>query len=95
MFRTKQIKEIAYHLVSKLVLYFEEESDLHEIYHTGSDFPFEQREIMHRNFVYNLKIDHGQSKTFYLLVHLGGDLHPPINILSGQSFIEKTQIDLI
>ncbi|MFD1926643.1 ATP-binding protein [Sporosarcina siberiensis] len=87
--------EVAYHLIYKIVLYSEDESGLHEVYHTGSDFPFNQREIMHRNFVFNLEIDHNQSKRFYLLVHSGGDLHPPITIWSGQSFIEKTQVEFI
>ena len=42
-----------------------------------------------------MDIEPNQTKTYYILAHGGGDLHPPIKLWKAESFIEKTQIEFI
>lgn len=49
--------------------------------------------MKHRNLVFNLEVELKKAKTYYIQVQGSGDLHPPINIWSSESFIGETQIE--
>src|SRR5690625_6279026 len=83
--------EFAFPLINTLELYEEKNGDIELMIATGSDLPFEDREIDHRHFIFNLNLAPGETKTYYALAVGSGDLHPPINIWHKDSFIEKTQ----
>lgn len=83
--------EFAFPLINTLELYEEKNGDIELLIKTGSDLPFDNREIDHRHFVFNLNIKPGETKTYYALAVGSGDLHPPINIWHKDAFIEKTQ----
>ncbi|HHU19681.1 MAG TPA: response regulator [Bacilli bacterium] len=83
--------EFAFPLIYNLQIFTEEDHELVSLFHTGADFPYHQREIDHRNFVFELDIEPGQSKTYYVVAAGGGDLHPPISIWDNDAFIGKTQ----
>ncbi len=85
--------EIAFPLVYYIQMYAENESGVMKLQEAGTVFPFEQREIRHRNFVFNIDIEPDERKTFYLVLHGAGDLHPPMKIWNIDSFIEKTQTE--
>src|SRR5699024_9479583 len=61
-----------------------------ELHYGGADYPFGQRDIDHRYFVYDLVIEPNQTQTYYALAIGGGDLHPPINIWQSEAFIKQT-----
>ena len=83
--------EFAFPLINTLELYEEKNGDIELMIATGSDLPFDDREIDHRHFIFNLNLAPGETKTYYALAVGSGDLHPPINIWHKDSFIEKTQ----
>lgn len=87
--------EFAFPLIYYINIFVEDGYGIKELEETGADFPFHQRKINHRNFIFNLEIEAGSSQTYYMLVHGGGDLHPPINIWETNAFIEKTQNEFI
>ncbi|MCZ2258141.1 ATP-binding protein [Sporosarcina sp. G11-34] len=85
--------ELAFPLIYEIMIYGEDDSGIVEMKKAGSNYPFEQREIKNRQFVFNLDIEPEKLKTYYIRVRGSGDLHPPINIWSSESFIEKTQME--
>lgn len=85
--------ELAFPLVYYIQMYSEDESGVMKLQEAGTIFQFEQREIHHRNFVFNIDIEPHERKTFYLLLHGAGDLHPPMKLWNIDSFIEKTQAE--
>lgn len=88
--------ELAFPLVYEIELYEENEDGISLLFEGGAaKYPFFEREINHRNFVFNLEVEQGQTKRFYMLAVGGGDLHPPISIWDKNSFIEKTEIEFI
>lgn len=91
----KWLLEIAFHLIPKLILFEETATGVKEIIHTGTERPFYERDIDHRNFVFHLPINEGETKTFYIFLHAGGDMHPPIHIWNSNAFLKKTQTEFI
>ncbi|MGM8213262.1 ATP-binding protein [Virgibacillus sp. W0430] len=87
--------EFAFPLIYQLDIYTEEQSTWTKLHTAGTNFPFNEREINHRNFIFNLEIDPGESKTFYVAATGGGDLHPPINIWRKDAFTEKSQDEFL
>src|SRR5690625_3601190 len=87
--------EFAFPLIYYINIFVEDAYGIEELEEAGADFPFHQRKIDHRNFIFNLKIEAGSRQTYYILVHGGGDLHPPINIWETNAFIEKSQSEFI
>ncbi|MDG5789870.1 ATP-binding protein [Evansella sp. AB-P1] len=83
--------EFAFPQIFELQIYEEESQE--KLHHVGSQFPFRQREINHRHFVFSFELDQGETKVFYALASGGGDLHPPISIWEPESFIEKSQVE--
>lgn len=87
--------EIAFRFIPEITLYEKTSKGTKEIIHTGTNYPFHTRDIDHRNFVFNLPIEPGETKTFYMLLHADGDMHPPLRIWNSVSFLKKTQIEFI
>ncbi|MBU9714671.1 ATP-binding protein [Evansella tamaricis] len=86
--------EFAFPLIYELNIYSEDESGITELQKAGAAiYPFSQRDIEHRNFIFNIEIDLNETKVFYVLASGGGELHPPINIWNKDSFIQKTQTE--
>lgn len=85
--------EFAFPLIYYINIYEKTDTGLVELVETGADFPFSNREINHRNFIFNLNIEENEKKTYYMVAHGGGDVHPPINIWQKDAFIQKTQVE--
>ncbi|MHA6260485.1 ATP-binding protein [Sporosarcina sp. CAU 1771] len=85
--------ELAFPIIYEIDIFSEDESGITELQSAGSNHPFTEKEIEHRNFVFNLAVDHGKQKTYYVRVLGPGAMHPPINIWNSNSFIEKTQME--
>lgn len=87
--------EIAFRYIPEIILYEKTNAGIKEIIHTGTNYPFYTRDVDHRNFVFNLPIAPEETKTFYMLLHADGDLHPPLRIWNSDEFLKKTQIEFI
>lgn len=87
--------EFAFPLIYQIHIYAADEFGIKKIATAGADFPYSQREINHRHFIFNLDIEPFETRTYYILIHGGGDLHPPINIWDKDAFIEKMQTELV
>src|SRR5699024_3028086 len=66
-----------------------------QLYDTGANYPFDQRPFNHRNFVLNIDIDQGETKTFYAYASGSGDLHPPIIVWDQEAFMDKSQNEFL
>ncbi|MFD2129658.1 ATP-binding protein [Pseudogracilibacillus auburnensis] len=89
------VLEFAFPLIYQIHIYTEDESGINKVVTSGADFPFAEREINHKHFIFNLDINPYETKTYYILIYGGGDLHPPINIWENDAFIEKIQTEHI
>src|SRR5690625_3400592 len=69
--------EFSFPVINDLQIYVKENKSIKLLYESGSDLPFNQREIDHRYFITNLEIKPGESMTFFALAVGSGDLHPP------------------
>ncbi|WP_284141612.1 ATP-binding protein [Virgibacillus sp. LDC-1] len=87
--------EFAFPLIYELQIFEKTETGVIQLTNTGAIYPFGEREFNHRNFVFNLDVEPGQSKVYYVLAVGGGDLHPPINIWSKDAFVEKSQLEFL
>lgn len=94
-FNDEWLLEIAFRLIPEVVLYEETENGINELVHTGTNYPFQTRDVNHRNFVFNLPIEQETSKVFYMLIHADGDMYPPIRIWNTNSFLNKTQVEFV
>lgn len=88
--------EFAFPLIYHITIYsLDSQGNLEKVTEDGANFPFNHRKINHRNFVYNIDIERQTTKTFFVQVKAGGDLHPPIIIWDNNTYIEKTQREFI
>jgi len=55
----------------------------------GYSLPFSQREVQHRNFVFNISISKGDIKTYYFRFESAARVEIPLTIWSTTSFQEK------
>lgn len=87
--------EFAFPLIHELDVFIEEDGQVKQLYQLGADYPFHERVIEHRHLVFNLEIEQGTSKTFYILAVGSGDLHPPIILWDKDTYIEKSVNEFI
>ncbi|WCL49183.1 7TM diverse intracellular signaling domain-containing protein [Leptospira sp. GIMC2001] len=60
---------------------------------SGDNYPFLQRSIVYRNFLFPITIKKNSSLSFYIRVTNGGALNIPLYAWSSDKLIEKIQID--
>lgn len=85
------ILEFAFPLIYEIHMYtLDESGQLEKVHTSGAFFPFSQREFFHRHFIFNLHLEPGETKTYFIQLHGGSDLHPPINIWKKDAFIEHS-----
>ncbi|HLS67568.1 MAG TPA: 7TM diverse intracellular signaling domain-containing protein, partial [Pseudogracilibacillus sp.] len=85
--------EFAFPLIYQIHLYEESSDGITKLVTGGAHFPFAERELYHRFFVYSLDIPPGETRTFYARVHGGADLHPPIRFWHKDSFVEASHTE--
>ncbi len=57
----------------------------------GDLFPFTERDRDHRNFIYELSLEKGQSQTFYMKFESEGSMQLPLTLWSPEAFSQKSQ----
>ncbi|HEY0845510.1 MAG TPA: response regulator [Noviherbaspirillum sp.] len=60
---------------------------------TGGAYPFADRPVNHRHFVFPIRLDGGQSSTFYLRVASGTGLDIPSKLWEPKVFNERTMLE--
>lgn len=88
--------ELGFPLIYEIELYREVDGEIIQLFQGGArTYPFNEREINHRHFVFNLDITPRDTDVFYMMAAGGGDLHPPITIWEQNSFIERTENEYV
>ncbi|MCB1319490.1 MAG: hypothetical protein KDK34_04535, partial [Leptospiraceae bacterium] len=84
--------EITYPVIDKLELYMVDDSGrlLHKT--QGDSLPFDQRDLHHRNFVFDLPIRSGSTAEVYLRVDTESATSLPMRIWTRDSFTEKDHL---
>ncbi|MCM3110830.1 ATP-binding protein [Lederbergia lenta] len=87
--------EISYPPLNQIELYSINGEGKFEERKMGGIYPFHDRELLHRNFVYELDIKPNELAIFYLRFETEGAMQLPLTIWKSSAFIEKTQMEFI
>ncbi|WP_217587179.1 ATP-binding protein [Lentibacillus saliphilus] len=87
--------EFAFPLIYELHIYEQTNNGIIKHKMAGANLPFDNRDINHRNFIFNLQINPGEERTFYVKALGGGDLHPPIILWNNEAFFDKLQVEFL
>src|SRR5690625_115631 len=61
----------------------------------GNFYPFFEREIHHRNLIYNLELGEGETQTIYLRFETRGSMQIPLTIWEPSAYNEHSQVGYI
>lgn len=75
--------------LNNISLYIYDQQGLIKEIKAGRDFPFGQRDIRHRNFVFEIKLLPKAEETVLLRVETKSYLQLPIKLYSSRAFVEK------
>ncbi|WP_257009967.1 ATP-binding protein [Evansella halocellulosilytica] len=78
-----------------ITLYYELESGERVEKELGDLFPFEQREVDHRHFVFPLNVPEGANQTYYLKFESEGSMQLQIMLWSEDEFFNKSLLEYI
>jgi two-component system, sensor histidine kinase LadS len=78
--------EVGYPLLDDLVLHVQQPDGSYEVRVAGDLLPFAQRELVHRNFVFRLRIAPGQVQRFYLRVASHSSVQVPMVLSTPVAF---------
>ncbi|MGK5090442.1 7TM diverse intracellular signaling domain-containing protein [Deltaproteobacteria bacterium TL4] len=81
--------EVGYPHHDRIDLYLPSTPELFVIKQAGDLFPFEKRDLLYHNFIFNLVLPPLQSQTLYLRFQTQGSLSLPLTLWESQAFSEK------
>ncbi len=84
--------QISYSLLDRLQLFEQKDSQLESISITGDRFPFSQREVPHRQFIFDLEVPAESAKTFYLAVQTESSMQVPLKLISQTQFAQDNYL---
>lgn len=58
----------------------------------GNAYPFADRDVLHRNFIYDVEISKGEIETYYLQFTTGSSMQIPLTLWNASSHQEKSQV---
>ncbi len=82
--------EVPYPPHDAITLYTEENGSFTSN-ETGDLLPFVERDVEHRNFVYQLSLEEDSSQTFYVRFESEGSMQLPLTLWSEEQFLQKSQ----
>lgn len=85
--------EVAYPHLDELTLYLPRRDGGFEARTTGDHYPFRERDLAYRNFVFMLEQPAQSSQTYYLRVATSGSLTIPILAWTIEQFVEHQHLD--
>lgn len=84
------VLELGYPLIQRVTLFEESQGKALKKTSTGKLFPFEERPIKHRNFLFPFELAAKETTTFYLVLETVGALRAPLQIYGRDAFIKAT-----
>ncbi len=93
--RVDRLLEVAYPVLDYVDLYVFRSGELTESYQVGDKVPFSQRPVEHRNYVFPVALESGESAELFIRVKSSSSLQVPISIASERRFFTDDQVNLI
>jgi len=87
----KWFLEISYPFLEEITLFTETPDGKFVKEDLGSKYPFTEREIEHRNFIFTLLLEPNEEKQYFVRVKTGSSMQLPIVLWDEAEFIKKTQ----
>lgn len=84
---TPLLLEIQHPLLDNISLFIPEGNNRFAIKSSGEDYPFSQRDVAYRNYVFNLPINAAQENTYYLRLQTEGSMQLPLFLWTPNAFI--------
>ncbi|MCP4130396.1 MAG: response regulator, partial [bacterium] len=81
--------ELGYPLLDYIDCYVFDSAGLVKKIYTGDKRPFENREVEHRNFVFNLPVKPGETQSVYLRIKTESSLLAPLALYTPETFVVK------
>ncbi|MCU0846408.1 MAG: SpoIIE family protein phosphatase [Spirochaetes bacterium] len=85
--------EFQYPLMDEIELYTPKKNGSFLRYTTGYSHPFSQRDVLHRNFVFNLDLSKNKITYFYLRLKNEDRMDIPLTLWSSKTFQEKDHVE--
>lgn len=92
--RLNGLIEIANPLLNDIEYYFIIDNEVSHYYLSGSQHPFDDRFLPHRNFLFPFNLNENEAGIFYIRVKSKGSLQVPIVVSPDLKYIEYDQVDL-
>jgi len=87
--RQRWFLEIGYPLLDQVDFFYPQEDGQYGFSRTGDSLPFENRQIEHRNFVFNIPSNWDEEQPFYLRVDTQSAMVIPVNVWEMDSFVSS------
>jgi len=87
--------EIGYSMLNSVEFYKVVDGNVMEHQVSGNQYPFSQREIPHRNFIFEVKIQPNSSADIYLKVRSGSSIQVPLTLSPTHLYYSADQSELI
>ncbi len=87
--------EIAYPPHDSIELYTKSDDGKFRSSKTGDRLLFYEREVHHRNFIFELDIPPGSMQTYYVKLDSDGSMQLPVTLWSRDAFRQKSQLEYI
>ncbi len=79
--------EVSYPLINAIDLYIQGPDGAFSVKRQGTRYPFDRRDIRHRNFIFSLHEKPGGSRTYYLRFKTDSSMNMPLRAWSPENFI--------
>ncbi|MBN2078907.1 MAG: SpoIIE family protein phosphatase [Spirochaetes bacterium] len=79
--------EVSYPLINDIDLYIQGPDGAFSVKRQGTRYPFDRRDIRHRNFVFSLHEKPGGSRTYYIRFKTDSSMNIPLRAWSPENFI--------
>ena len=86
---------IDYALLDRIEFFRIRDGELVDQYLTGDKFPFSQRPVAHRNFIFPLEFSADELSVVYFRIKSGGAIQVPLSIWEPQQFFLDDQAELV
>lgn len=84
--------ELGFPLLDNITLYSPEKNGTYSRQTTGYAHPFQSRKVSHRNFLFPIRTDPGEQKTFYLRITSKDRMEVPIGIWDEYAFYQSDRV---
>ena len=91
----KWLLEISYPPLESITLYTENENGHFDELEIGSRYPFSDRIVPHRNYIFELELGPDETKEYLIRVDTEGSAQLPVTLWSANKFLEKMQVEFI